>query len=53
MAAKIKDKIITIALIAILTLLLKRGLDQTNGKINGPTNKKPIISEDFLKYHLS
>jgi hypothetical protein len=50
--AKNKLKITTTALITTFVLLLKCGLDQANGNIRGPTQRKPITSDELLKYHL-
>jgi len=33
--------------------LLKEGLNQANGKANGPTHKKATTINDVLKYHLT
>jgi len=46
-----QHRIVMIMLIIIFFLLEKSGLVQTNGKINGPTSKKPTTSEEGLKYH--
>lgn len=48
-----RDRITTAALISALVLLLKRGLDQTNGNIRGPAQIKPITSVELLRYHFS
>ena len=41
-----------ITLIIIFAFLLKRGLNQNNGKASGPTAKKAVIKTEVLKYHL-
>jgi hypothetical protein len=48
-----QDRIAMIMVIVIFFLLEKYGFFQTNGKINGPTTKKPITREVPLKYHFS
>jgi len=46
-------KIITITVAIILTLELKRGLNQTKGSINGPTQRKDTTRVHARKYHFS
>ncbi|MCK9571929.1 MAG: hypothetical protein M0Q96_01455 [Candidatus Omnitrophica bacterium] len=54
---KINPKITVIIRIAklkyILVFLLEFGLNQTNGRTNGPTHKKDTTRVEMLKYHLS
>jgi len=40
-------------LMTAFDFLLKRGLAQTKGSINGPTSRKETIKEPVLKYHFS
>jgi hypothetical protein len=43
---------ITITEIMIFVFLVKRGLAQTKGNMNGPTQRKATTSGQDLKYHL-
>jgi len=46
--AKKMVKITTTTLIITFVLSLKRGLVQTNGRINGPTHRNPKIRDVVL-----